>query len=117
VVALADGADVYLLGTSLPSFWSVRLGEMRLTLGLSGWTANDWTGASALDQLTPPAEVGEAVLAGAPIEVLCEECGSRSSLPAAQRGSVQKCPRCRAYLDVGDEELAEGWEENGGPSS
>src|SRR5262249_45083772 len=36
--------------------WSVRMGEMRLLLGLSGWTANDWTGPTALDQLAPPAE-------------------------------------------------------------
>ncbi len=56
LLPLADGADVYLLGTGLPSFWSVRLGEMRLLLGLSGWTANDWTGGSALDQIAPPAE-------------------------------------------------------------
>jgi hypothetical protein len=53
---LVDSADVYLLGTGLPSFWSVRMGEMRLMLGLSGWTANDWTGGSALEQLAPPAE-------------------------------------------------------------
>ena len=26
------------------------MGEMRFTLALSGWTANDWSGASALDQ-------------------------------------------------------------------
>ena len=56
LLPLAESADVYLLGTGLPSFWSVRLGEMRLLLGLSGWTANDWTGAGALDQLAPPAE-------------------------------------------------------------
>src|SRR5262249_22917241 len=55
LLPLAEGADVYLLGTGLPSFWSVRMGEMRLILGLSGWTTNDWTGASALDQLAPPA--------------------------------------------------------------
>jgi hypothetical protein len=28
---------------------------MKLTLGLSGWTANDWTRGSALDLLAPPA--------------------------------------------------------------
>ena len=55
LLPLAEGADVYLLGTGLPSFWSVRMGEMRLLLGLSGWTANDWTsGGSAIDQLAPP---------------------------------------------------------------
>jgi hypothetical protein len=56
LLPILDGADVYLLGTGLPSFWVARLGEMRLTLGLSGWTANDWTGGSALDQLAAPAE-------------------------------------------------------------
>ncbi|MGH7170918.1 MAG: hypothetical protein ACRELG_11620, partial [Gemmataceae bacterium] len=56
LLPLAEGADVYLLGTGLPSFWSVKMGEMRLLLGLSGWTANDWTGAGALDQLAPPLE-------------------------------------------------------------
>jgi hypothetical protein len=56
LLPLMDTADVYLLGAGLPSFWSIRMGEMRLLLGLSGWTANDWTGATALDQLAPPAE-------------------------------------------------------------
>src|SRR5262249_34967004 len=60
---LAEGADVYLLGTGLPSFWSVRLGEMRLLLGLSGWTVNDWTGGSALGQIAPPLEPSANLLA------------------------------------------------------
>ena len=55
LLPLADAFDVYLLGTGLPSFWVARMGEMRLTLGLSGWTTNDWTRGSALDLLAPPA--------------------------------------------------------------
>jgi hypothetical protein len=47
--------------------------------------------------------------AGPPIEVICDECGSTAAFPAAQRGSVQQCPHCRAYLDVGEPELPEGW--------
>jgi hypothetical protein len=62
LLPLLEEAEVYLLGTGLPSFWSVRMGELRLLLGLSGWTANDWTGASALDQLAPPAEPSDALL-------------------------------------------------------
>ncbi len=55
LLPLLDRCDVYLLGTGLPSFWVARMGEMKLTLGLSGWTANDWTsGGSAIDQLAPP---------------------------------------------------------------
>ena len=54
-LALAERYDVYLLGTGLPHFWVAEMGEMRLTLGLSGWTANDWTRGSAIDLLAPPA--------------------------------------------------------------
>lgn len=63
LLPLMEGADVYLLGTGLPSFWSIRLGGMRFLLGLSGWTANDWTsGGGALADLAPPAEPSEDVL-------------------------------------------------------
>lgn len=62
LLPLAESVDVYLLGTGLPSFWVAKMGEMRLTLGLSGWTKNDWTAASALDQLMPPAEVDDPLL-------------------------------------------------------
>lgn len=54
---------MYLLGTGLPSFWVMRMGEMQLTLGLSGWTTNDWTsGGSALDQLAPPINPAPAMM-------------------------------------------------------
>ncbi len=63
LLPVADGADVFLLGTGLPNFWNVRLGEMRFLLGLSGWTANDWTsGGGALADLAPPAEPSEDLL-------------------------------------------------------
>jgi hypothetical protein len=62
LLPLLDEAEVYLLGTGLPSFWSIRMGEMRLLLGLSGWTANDWTGTAALDQLAPPAAPSDGLL-------------------------------------------------------
>ncbi len=62
LLPLMDGAEVHLLGTGLPSFWSVRLGEIRFLLGLSGWTANNWTGGSALERLGPPVEAGRYLL-------------------------------------------------------
>jgi hypothetical protein len=62
LLPLLDDAEAYLLGSGLPSFWVVRMGEMRLILGLSGWTTNDWAGASALDQIAPPAAAGDADL-------------------------------------------------------
>ena len=47
----------------------------------------------------------------APIDVTCEDCGNSFAFPSNQRGTVQVCPQCGAYLDVGDEDLPDGWDE------
>ncbi|MEN6627683.1 MAG: metal-binding protein [Candidatus Sumerlaeia bacterium] len=64
LLPLAEGVDVYLLGTGLPSFWLVRMGSMRLVLGMSGWTANDWTRGSAIDMMAPPVAPSPRIVAG-----------------------------------------------------
>ncbi len=51
---LAESFDVHLLATGLPSFWLANMGAMTFTLGLSGWTTNDWSAGSGLDLLQPP---------------------------------------------------------------
>lgn len=63
VLPLADRITVHLVGTGLPSFWVVGMGEMTLTLGLSGWTTNDWTRGSSLDALRPPTTPGRDAIA------------------------------------------------------
>ena len=57
LIAVADSFTVHLMGTGLPSFWIANLPDMQLTLGLSGWTANDWSRAGQFDLLAPRAEV------------------------------------------------------------
>jgi len=42
------------------------------------------------------------------VEVRCEECGASTMFPAAQSGTVQDCPKCHAYVDVGEIK----WDEN-----
>ena len=39
--------------------------------------------------------------------------GLRACFPVAQRWSVQQCPWCGAYLDLGDNGLPGGWNEGG----
>jgi SWIM zinc finger len=51
LLPLTERVTVQLLGSGLPSIWTVHLGEMRFVLGLSGWTTNDWTSGSNLDLL------------------------------------------------------------------
>jgi len=39
---------------------------------------------------------------GPPIEVVCDECDKTSLFPASQRGTIQDCPACGAFVDVGE---------------
>ena len=43
LIPVARRFTVHLLGTGMPSFFVADLGDMSFTLGLSGWTANDWS--------------------------------------------------------------------------
>lgn len=85
VLPLARGVEVHLLGSGLPSFWVVDMGEMRFTLALSGWTTNDWAGGAALELLAPPVEAGADLVdrvaaalrarATADLDALCADAG------------------------------------------
>ena len=60
LIAVAHKFSVMLMGTGLPSFWIAHLPDMDYTLGLSGWTANDWSRAGEFDLLAPRLDVDAA---------------------------------------------------------
>jgi len=47
---------------------------------------------------------------GPPIEIMCDACGRVVMFPAAQAGTVQNCPRCLAFLDVGEDSMSDEWQ-------
>lgn len=51
---------VDLLGTGLPSFWCIRTNNINLDLGLSGWSANDWSSQAKFALLSNVHHVSEA---------------------------------------------------------
>lgn len=53
LLPIAKSFTIHLLGTGMPSFYVANLGDMSFTLGLSGWTANDWSRAGQFDLLAP----------------------------------------------------------------
>lgn len=46
-------ARALLLGPGLPVFWVLDLGQVTLTLALTGWTESGWASAAAFDVLMP----------------------------------------------------------------
>jgi hypothetical protein len=59
LIPVAKHFDVHLLGDGMPSFYVADLGDMSFTLGLSGWTANDWARLGNFDLLAPRGQVDE----------------------------------------------------------
>lgn len=58
LVHVTKSVDVYLAGFGLPSIYVLDLGPLTFTLGLSGWTDNDWSGGGTqFDLLTRQLEV------------------------------------------------------------
>lgn len=54
--------DVVLMGSGMPSFFIADMGDMSFTLGLSGWTANDWSKQGNFDLLAPRIEADAITL-------------------------------------------------------
>jgi hypothetical protein len=61
LIPVARKFTVHLLGTGLPSFYIADLGDMNFTLGLSGWTANDWSRAGNFDLMAPRSAVDDTI--------------------------------------------------------
>ena len=57
LIGITKNFKVSLLGTGLPSFWIAEMDEMSFTLGLSGWSANDFSRAGNFDLMAPRGEV------------------------------------------------------------
>jgi hypothetical protein len=59
LIPVARRFTVHLLGSGLPSFYVADLGDLSFTLGLSGWTANDWSTAGNFDLMAPRGQMDE----------------------------------------------------------
>ncbi len=53
ILPFVESVDVYLLGSGLPSYWVFRAGDITLTLGMTGFTAANWSAAVGFDLLLP----------------------------------------------------------------
>lgn len=109
LLPFAERVDIYLKGRALPSFYAVKLPGMTFVLGLSGWTANRWTGSSGFDLLmdagTSPGIAAEAEALhllrkthSASVKALAEASGL--ALPVAARAMQVLCRDGMAIYDL-----------------
>ncbi|MBL8793383.1 MAG: SWIM zinc finger family protein, partial [Planctomycetia bacterium] len=62
LLPFVESVEIHLLGSGLPSFWVLRAGDLTLTLGLTGFTAANWSQAVSFDLLLPRKTQGSAQL-------------------------------------------------------
>ena len=108
---LARSVRVHLTGTGLPSFFVVDFGGIRFTLGLSGWTANDWSSAGQFDLLAPrhkvDADTARRVFAAlgdrhaAPARDLARDLGLEEGIVQAALAAYTQAGRVMFDLDKG----------------
>lgn len=51
LIPYTDNIEVKLLGTGLPSFYTLFMEQSNFTIGFSGWTSNNWSSGSLLSAL------------------------------------------------------------------
>jgi len=56
LLTLTDSVTLRLLGSGMPSFWSIEVGGIGLTVGLSGWSAQDWARHARFSAFVPQEE-------------------------------------------------------------
>lgn len=109
LLPLAESFEVHLLGTGLPSFWVARMGELRFTLGLSGWTTNDWARASLIDLLMPAPQVDDEAVRRVGAALQLRQAASEADLArteglsaAGARAALQRLARTgQSIYDLG----------------
>jgi predicted DNA-binding WGR domain protein len=83
LMAYATEVRVRLLGTGMPSYWSVFQGEVRFDMGISGWTQNDWSKAAQFDLLASTGQASKEQLAAISKTLVAKLYGSNEEIAAA----------------------------------
>ncbi len=104
----ADKVTARLLGTGMPSYWTVFQKGHRFDLGLSGWTQNDWSRAARFDLLASTGSVSEGDFAQAAsaletrLRLSPEELAANTDLSreAATSALQRLCREGRAMYDL-----------------
>lgn len=63
---------VHFLGSGMPSFWTIENDGIELTVGLSGWSTNDWASKAKFSSFIPVANIDEEKLS-AGLELLIKQ--------------------------------------------
>ncbi len=101
LLPVAQRVDLYVGDSGMPSFWVLDLGEATFTLGLSGWTDNDWTQGAKYELLSRRLEVSPADLTGVYNALSRNRFGTDTALAQEAGCGVQTARSALSYLCQG----------------
>ena len=65
LLAHVDTVTIHLIDDGMPTFWSVAIDDVGLTIGLSGWSSQDWAGRARFSAMIPASMAEPQVVAQA----------------------------------------------------
>jgi hypothetical protein len=83
LLPLVPQVTVRLIDSGMPSFWTVELDGIELTIGLSGWTSQDWAGRARFSAIIPASAADDDQAATAARELESREAMSVDDLVQA----------------------------------
>ncbi len=100
LLPLCRWVDVFLAGYGLPSFYVLQLDSLTFTLGLSGWTDNDWTegGTAGFDVLTRRSSISAAQIIQAYQKLQTRRVGSAADLAQDTGLAEETCRTAVSHL-------------------
>lgn len=90
--------EVHVLGSGLPSFWVLRGDDFTLTLGLTGFTAANWSAATSFDLLLPRSTQSSSELEKVVKHLAKKWCDDEAGIA---KGTKLKGPALVAALQLG----------------
>ncbi len=98
LLPVCQHVDVYLAGLGLPVIYVFDLGPLVFTLGLSGWTDNDWTGGNKFGLLVRQLSVDQGELQRVYEALRAARRASAHELAMSTGLGVEKCRSAVSYL-------------------
>jgi hypothetical protein len=108
LLPFADEVEIYLKGRALPSFYAVKMKDITLVLGLTGWSQSRWTDTAGFDMLAGCGEIESESLSQS-LEFLqksqkatVQEIAAmlKSDMEKATRALTRLCRQGRVTYDV-----------------
>ncbi len=62
ILPLVPDVTVRLVGSGMPSFWSIEMEGVLLTIGLSGWTTQDWAARARFSAMIPASDTSSETM-------------------------------------------------------